>query len=109
MATEKLFGAAGVATYKGELKARFGKDAITRIKIWREAERVNFVDLPTPSTKIQALEYLKSHPEFQDADAQFAIQTKLNEKVKAAKKGEVKVAGVKSKKVANTETAKETA
>lgn len=98
MATEQLFTVAGVVTVNGDTKARFANDLVSRIKIFKDAARVNLIELPQALTKLQALEYLAAHADFQDADASFAIQSKLTEKRRVAKKGEVKFAasGVKT-------------
>lgn len=109
MATEKLYTVAGTTNANGTTKVRFGNDLISRIKIFSKGNTdVRLIELPKASTKLEALQHLATLPEFQDAEASFAIQTKLQEKTKLAKKGEIKVAGVKAKQAAPVST-KETA
>ena len=108
MATEKLFTVAGTATHKGITKARFANDLVARIKILNKAgcTDINLVELPTPMTKLQALQYLQEQGV--TGDAGYAVANKLAEKTKLAKKGEVKVkaTGVKATaKVATPEVA----
>jgi ribosomal protein L35AE/L33A len=107
MATEKLFTVAGVTNSQGTVKVRFGNDLISRIKIFSKGDtQVRLIELPNAMSKLEALQYLSTHDEYQDRESSFVIQSKLQEKSKAAKRGEVKVAG--TKKVAKTETTKET-
>ena len=109
MATEKLYTVAGITNNNGTVKVRFANDLISRIKIFNKGNvEARLVELPKASTKLEALQHLVTLPEFQDAESSFAIQTKLLEKTKIAKKGEVKVAGVKAKQAAPVST-KETA
>ena len=91
--TDKLFTVAGTATNAdGTTKARFANDLVARIKILNKAgcTNINLMELPTPMTKLQALQYLteQGHTE---GDAGYAVSAKLAEKSKVAKKGEVKV------------------
>ena len=93
MATEKLFTVAGTATNAdGTVKARFANDLVARIKILNKAgcTSINLVELPSPMTKLQALQYLQSIG-VTEGDAGYAVANKLAEKTKVAKKGEVKV------------------
>lgn len=103
MATDKLFTVAGTATQNGVTKARFANDLVARIKILNKAgcTNINLIELPKPMTKLEALQYLQEQG--LAGDAGYAVASKLAEKVKEAKKGEVKVAG-KAPKV----TAKQT-
>lgn len=93
MATEKLFTVAGTATNPdGTTKARFANDMVARVKILTKAKcsNINLVELPRPMTKLEALQYLQEQG--LTGDAGYAVANKLAEKVKAAKKGEIKVA-----------------
>ena len=99
--TEKLFTVAGTATNAdGTTKARFANDLVARIKILNKSGciNINLMELPTPMTKLEALQYLQTKG-ITDGDAGFVVANKLAEKAKVAKKGEVKVAasGVKAK------------
>ena len=102
MATEKLFTVAGTATQNGVTKARFANDLVARIKILNKAgcTDINLIELPHAMTKLQALQHLQTVG-ITEGDAGYAVASKLAEKVKEAKRGEVKVA-VKPAKVKAT-------
>jgi hypothetical protein len=93
MATEKLFTVAGTATQNGVTKARFANDLVARIKILNKAgcTDINLVELPTPMTKLQALQHLQSLG-ITNGDAGHAVAEKLAEKARVAKSAEVRVA-----------------
>lgn len=93
MSNEKLFTVAGTATQNGVTKARFANDLVARIKILNKAgcTDINLVELPKPMTKLEALQYLQTLGTYQ-GDAAEAIGSKLSEKVKVAKRAEVRVA-----------------
>ena len=98
MATEKLFTVAGTATNaNGTVKARFANDLVARIKILNKAgcTNINLVELPSPMTKLQALQHLQALG-ITEGDAGYAVASKLAEKTKLAKKGEVKVKATKA-------------
>ena len=104
MSQEKLFTVAGTATNSnGTVKARFANDLVARIKILNKAgcTNINLVELPSPMTKLQALQHLQSLG-ITEGDAGYAVANKLAEKTKVAKKGEVKVAGASIKATAKT-------
>ena len=109
MSQDKLFTVAGTATNpNGTTKARFANDLVARIKILNKAgcTAINLMELPSPMTKLQALQYLQQTE--LTGDAGYAVANKLAEKTKLAKKGEVKVkaTGVKATaKVATPEVA----
>ena len=97
MSQEKLFTVAGTATNpNGTTKARFANDLVARIKILNKAgcTAINLVELPSPMTKLQALQYLTEQGV--TGDAGYAVANKLAEKSKIAKRGEVKVKAVKT-------------
>jgi len=97
MSVEKLFTVAGTATNpNGITKARFANDLVARIKILNKAgcTAINLIELPSPMTKLQALQYLTEQGVA--GDAGYAVANKLAEKTKVAKKGEVKVKAVKT-------------
>ena len=97
MSVEKLFTVAGTATNpNGTTKARFANDLVARIKILNKAgcTAINLVELPSPMTKLQALQYLTEQGVA--GDAGYAVANKLAEKSKIAKRGEVKVKVVKT-------------
>ena len=104
MSQEKLFTVAGTATNSnGTAKARFANDLVARIKILNKAgcTNINLIELPSPMTKLQALQHLQSLG-ITEGDAGYAVANKLAEKTKLAKKGEVKVAGASIKATAKT-------
>ena len=95
MATEKTFTVAGTATQNGNTKVRFANDLVARIKILTKnnCTDINLIELPHAMTKLQALQHLQELGV--TGDASFAVSAKLAEKTKVAKKGEIKVVGVK--------------
>ena len=98
MSVDKLFTVAGTATNpNGTTKARFANDLVARIKILNKAgcTAINLVELPSPMTKLQALQYLTEQGVA--GDAGYAVANKLAEKTKIAKKGEVKVKATSTK------------
>jgi hypothetical protein len=104
MSTEKLFTVAGTATNpNGTVKARFANDLVARIKILNKAgcTNINLIELPSPMTKLQALQHLQSVG-ITEGDAGYAVANKLAEKTKVAKKGEVKVKATAPKATAKT-------
>ena len=103
MTQEKLFTVAGTATQNGVTKARFANDLVARIKILNKngCTDINLVELPSPMTKLQALQYLTEQGVA--GDAGYAVANKLAEKTKIAKKGEVKVSGKAVKASAKTD------
>ena len=105
--TQSLFTVAGTSNRQGEVKVRFANDLVSRIKALHRAGHtdVNLIELPKPMTKLEALQHLQSVGITQ-GDAGYAIASKVAEKTKAAKRGEVKVAGAK---VTTKATAKATA
>jgi hypothetical protein len=97
MSQDKLFTVAGTATNpNGTTKARFANDLVARIKILNKAgcTAINLVELPRAMTKLEALQYLTEQGV--TGDAGYAVASKLAEKTKIAKKGEVKVKAVKT-------------
>jgi hypothetical protein len=102
MATEKLFTVAGTATNAdGTVKARFANDLVARIKILNKAgcTDINLMELPRAMTKLEALQYLQEQGV--TGDAGYAVANKLAEKTKIAKRGQVKMAGKVTAKVAD--------
>lgn len=106
--TDKLFTVAGTATQNGVTKARFANDLVARIKILNKAgcTDINLIELPSPMTKLQALQYLQEQG-ITEGDAGYAVANKLAEKSKVAKKGEVKVKATKAPKAKSTVTAED--
>ena len=97
MTNEKLFTVAGTAKNSdGTVKARFANDLVARIKILNKAgcADINLVELPRAMTKLEALQHLQTLG-ITTGDAGYAVANKLAEKTRVAKRGEVRVAGVK--------------
>jgi len=106
MSVEKLFTVAGTATNpNGTVKARFANDLVARIKILNKAgcTAINLIELPSPMTKLQALQHLQTIG-ITDGDAGYAVSNKLAEKTRVAKKGEVKVKATAVKTTAKAGT-----
>jgi hypothetical protein len=102
--TDKLFTVAGTATNpNGTVKVRFANDLVARIKILNKAgcTDINLVELPRAMTKLEALQHLQTLG-ITDGDAGFAVSNKLAEKSRVAKRGEVKVGGMKGRSKAKT-------
>lgn len=99
MKQENVFTVAGTSNRQGEVKVRFANDLVSRIKALHRAGHsdVNLVELPKAMTKLEALQYLQEQGITQ-GDAGYAVASKVAEKTKLAKKGEVKVkaTGVKA-------------
>ena len=89
----QTFKVAGITVHNGNAKVRFTDDMVRRIKQFTKggASRVDFVELPTEMTKIEALKYIATLPEFASAGDQATISDALADKEKEASKGEVKV------------------
>ena len=107
MKQENVFTVAGTSNFKGEVKVRFANDLVSRIKTLNRSghANINLVELPKAMTKLEALQYLQTQDGFKEGDAGYAVASKLSEKTKIAKKGEVKVAGVKVAAKASTKVA----
>lgn len=89
---DKLFTVAGTATNPdGTTKVRFANDLVARVKILDKAgcTNIDLVELPEPMTKLAALEYLQKQGKA--GDEGYVISSKLAEKSKVAKKGEMNV------------------
>lgn len=91
----KTFKVAGITVHNGNAKVRFTDDMIRRIKQFTKggATRVDFVELPSEMTKLEALEYMKSHELFQSSEDQATINDAMLDKQEkpAKQKREVKV------------------
>jgi hypothetical protein len=89
----KLFTVAGITVHNGNAKVRFTDDMGRRVKQFSKggATRVDFVTLPSAMSKIDALKYLLTVPNFASAEDQATINDTLADREKEARKGEVKV------------------
>jgi hypothetical protein len=93
----QTFKVAGITTHNGNTKVRFTDDMVRRIKQFSKggATRIDLVELPSEMTKIEALKYIATHAEFQSPSDQATIADSLEDRVKDASKGEVKVKATK--------------
>ena len=96
---KQTFKVAGMTTNNGNTKVRFTDDMVRRIKQFTKGghTRVDFVDLPSEMTKVEALNYLATHANFQSPADQATIADTLADKLKEANKGTVKVKVSKTK------------
>jgi len=96
---KQTFKVAGMTTNNGNTKVRFTDDMVRRIKQFTKGghTRVDFVDLPSEMTKVEALNYLATHANFQSPADQATIADTLADKLKEANKGTVKVKVTKTK------------
>lgn len=108
MATNKLFSVVGVSTYHGLTKARWANDLVARIKIFNKEGHTNvdLIELPQPMTKLAAAQYYFDLKKGQlSPDAEFAVQTAIEDRVAEDKKAAFKVTGGK-KEISLAEIAK---
>jgi len=91
--SNQTFKVAGITVHNGNAKVRFTDDMVRRIKQFTKggATRVDFIELPSEMTKIEALKYMQAHADFQSAEDQATLADTLADKTKEASKGEVKV------------------
>lgn len=72
--------AIGVTKRKnGPLKLKFTENLKARLRKCTplsDFEIINFVELPQPSTKLQALEFLRTHNDFQEHSIRMLVETK---------------------------------
>ena len=89
----QTFKVVGITTHGDSTKIRFTDDMVRRIKQFTKggASRVDFVELPNEMTKVECLKYMASHAEFQSPSDQATIAYALEDRMKEASKGEVKV------------------
>ena len=105
----KTFKVAGITVHDGNAKVRFTDDLVRRIKQFNKggATRVDFVELPSAMSKVEALQHLLAHASFQSPSDQATLNDSLADRQKEASKGTVKVtAKVAKAKVAAKGTAK---
>lgn len=93
MTTTKTFTVVGITSYKNDAKVRFSNDIVRRVKKFTKSgvARIDFMMLPSAMTKIEALKFMLTRPEFSSAEDQATINDTLEDKIVAASKGEVKV------------------
>jgi hypothetical protein len=98
--TGNTFTVVGITDHGGNVKVRFTDDMVRRVKQFSKggAGRIDFIELPEPMTKIEALKYMLTCKEFSSEDDQATIQDVLEDKEREARKGSgtVKVKGTVS-------------
>ena len=89
----QTFKVAGITTHNGNTKVRFTDDMVRRIKQFSKggASRIDLIELPSEMSKIEALQHMAAHAEFQSPSDQATIADALADKQKEASKGTVKV------------------
>lgn len=88
----KTFTVVGITAHGADHKVRFTDDLARRVKQFTKggATRCDFIILPNEMTKVEALKYMLTHPDFQTPEDQATIADTLVDKEKAAKKGQVR-------------------
>jgi len=86
--TTKTFNSAGIVTLDGNTKVKFGNDMIRRIKfnIARGATRIDYIELPEDMNKIDAINFLMTHPDFQSSEDQEVLTEALGSRALRAKR-----------------------
>ncbi len=87
--TTQTFTVVGITDHNGNVKVRFTDDMVRRVKQFSKggASRIDFIELPNPMTKIEALKYMLTCKEFQSAEDQATIEDTLEDKEREARKG----------------------
>lgn len=95
----QTFKVVGITTHGDSTKVRFTDDMVRRIKQFSKggATRVDFIELPSEMTKLEALKYMATQPEFASASDQATIADCIEDRQKEASKGTVKVKTTKAK------------
>ena len=95
----QTFKVAGIATLRGETKVRFSDNIVRRIKQYAKAgsTRIDFIELPSEMTKIEAIKFLQAHADFQSPGDQVTLVETLEVKVKEAGKATKAVSVTKGK------------
>ena len=96
----QTFKVAGITVHNGNAKVRFTDDMVRRIKQFSKggASRIDLVELPSEMSKLEALTYIATLPEFQSASDQALIGDAIEDRNKESNKGEVKVKTSKNAK-----------
>ena len=87
--TTQTFTVVGITEHNGNAKVRFTDDMVRRVKQFSKggASRIDFIELPEPMTKIEALKYMLTCKEFSSPDDQATISDTLEDKEREARKG----------------------
>jgi hypothetical protein len=91
--TTQTFKVVGITEHNGNSKVRFTHDLVRRVKQFSKggADRIDFVELPTEMTKLEALRYMLTLPEFKSEEDQATINDTIEDKEKEARKGTIRV------------------
>jgi hypothetical protein len=91
--TTNLYTVVGITVHNGNAKVRFTDDMVRRVKQFTKggATRCEFIELPSEMTKVEALKYMLTRPEYASPSDQATINDTLSDREKEARKGEVKV------------------
>ena len=97
--TTQTFKVVGITVHNGNAKVRFTDDMVRRVKQFTKggATRCEFIELPSEMTKVEALKYMLTRPEYASPSDQATITDSLSDREKEARKGEVKVKASKAK------------
>lgn len=109
--TSKLFSVVGITVHNGNAKVRFTDDMVRRIKQFTKggATRCDFIELPEPMTKVDALNFMLTHPQFANEDDQATITDSIEDRAFQSKRTGVKVSlsleAIKARGQAQSESA----
>lgn len=104
--SSNTFKVVGITVHNGNAKVRFTDDMVRRVKQFTKggATRCDFVELPTEMTKLDALKYMLTLPEYSSPEDQATINDTISDRQKEATKGTVKVKVSKEKAKTATKT-----
>lgn len=108
--SNQTFTVSGITTKDGVSKVRWTQDLIRRTKLFQKDgyTDVRLINLPQPMTKLEALDFLKDHPDYQSPEDQSVISdaTQYRETVAAKAAGTyvMKKRGRKPKVVVDVST-----
>jgi len=91
--TTQTFKVVGITVHNGNAKVRFTDDMVRRVKQFTKggASRCEFIELPNEMTKLEALKYMLTQPQYQSDENQATINDSIQDREKEASKGTVKV------------------
>lgn len=90
--TLKTFTGVGITELNENAKVRFSNDIIHHIKKYAKlnAPRMDFIDLPHAMSKIDALKFMQTHPQFQSPEDQATIEEILFTKETVGRRDETR-------------------
>lgn len=91
--TSKLFSVVGITTHNGNNKVRFTDDLVRRVKQFTKggATRCDFIELPEPMTKLDALNFMLTARQFANDADRATINDSIEDRTVQSKRSEVKV------------------